>query len=201
MENIMTKFFKSSILSSIGFAILGGLLFFQSEITIISISYVIGGILVAIGVITILKYIKNKKEGIENEIDILYGLVTSILGVLVITNPEAIASVIPFIIGFIMIISSAMKIQYSFELKNKNSSIWISTFVISTIAFICGLLLIFNPFKGAVYITRIIGIFIFTYAILDLISTLRIKRNINSIHKSLEEKVKEANVVEEKEEK
>jgi uncharacterized membrane protein HdeD (DUF308 family) len=49
MSELMNKVFKSSLFSSIGLAILGLLLIFQSEITIMSISYIVGAILVALG--------------------------------------------------------------------------------------------------------------------------------------------------------
>ena len=62
MGNFISKIFKSSILGSIGLIVLGMLLVFQSEATIISISYIIGGILVAIGALAILRFIKNAKE-------------------------------------------------------------------------------------------------------------------------------------------
>ena len=42
MNNFMSKFFKTSVFSAIGLAILGILLVFESELTIVSISYVIG---------------------------------------------------------------------------------------------------------------------------------------------------------------
>ena len=54
MENLMKRFFRSSIISSIILIALGLLLIFQSEATIMMISYVIGGILIAIGVLLIL---------------------------------------------------------------------------------------------------------------------------------------------------
>ena len=111
MRNILSKFTKSSIISSIaliGFAIM---LIAQSEATIIGISYVIGGILVAIGVLAEIQYIKNIKDNVA-DLDVVYGIVCVILGVLVITHPTAIASVIPLVIGFIIVVNSAIKLQF-----------------------------------------------------------------------------------------
>ena len=51
MERIMSRFFKSSIISSLALVALGILLIIESEATIITISYVIGGFLIALGVI------------------------------------------------------------------------------------------------------------------------------------------------------
>ena len=197
MGNFISKIFKSSILGSIGLIVLGMLLVFQSEATIISISYIIGGILVAIGALAILRFIKNAKEKGKRDLDIVYGIVTIILGIIVIRSPHAIASIIPFIIGFIIIINRATKLQYSFELKKNNNDLWKSTMILAFITTICGLILILNPFKGAEFITKIVGILILIYSILDIISTITIKNTVNKIHNAIEENIVDAQIIEE----
>ena len=197
MGNFISKIFKSSILGSIGLIILVTLLVFKSEATIISISYIIGGILVAIGALAILRFIKNTKEKGKRDLDIVYGIVTIILGIIVIRSPHAIASIIPFIIGFIIIINSATKLQYSFELKKNNNDLWKSTMILAFITTICGLILILNPFKGAEFITKIVGILILIYSILDIVSTITIKNTVNKIHNAIEENIVDAQIIEE----
>ena len=198
MDNLMKNLMKSSLLSSIALAILGVLLIFQSEITIVTISYVLGAFLVAIGVIAILNYKKDLDAGNKNDLNIIYGIVSAILGIVVISNPEGIASIIPFVIGVIIILNSGTKIQYSMELKKENNDLWKSTLILSLITFLCGILLIFNPFKGAVFITKVVGILILAYAILDIASTLVIRNTFKEIHTAIEEGIVEAEVVEEK---
>jgi uncharacterized membrane protein HdeD (DUF308 family) len=196
MNNLMAKIFKSSMLSSIALAILGALLIFQSEITIISISYVIGGVLVAIGVLAILKYLANLNKNTKNELDIVYGIVSAILGIVVINNPKAIASIIPIVAAFIIIITSANKLQYGLELKVNGNNLWKSTIIISIITIICGILLIF--------ITKVVGTLILIYAILDIISTLTIKNTVKQLHEALEETmtdIQDAEIIEEQDEK
>ena len=50
----------SSLISSIVFLLFGLILFFNPEVTISSISYILGGILIIIGFINFLKYVLNK---------------------------------------------------------------------------------------------------------------------------------------------
>ena len=199
MSSLMSKIFRSSIFSSISFAILGILLIFKAEITVVSISYVIGGLLAAIGMLAILRSQKDNDQ--KNELDIVYGIVSIVLGIVVISNSKAIASIIPFAVGFIILVNSAFKIQYSIDLKKRDNKIWKSTLIASLIEFLCGILLIFNPFKSAVFVTKAIGIIILIYSILDLISTISIQRTIKKVQNAIEEKVLEAKVIEEKEDK
>ena len=57
----------------------------------------------------------------------------------------------------------------------------------------------FNPFTGAVLLTRIVGAIILVYALLDIISSLVIRKNVIKIQKALDESTtNEAEVVEEK---
>lgn len=200
MGDFMKNFFKSSLFSSIGLAILGILLIFQSELTIVSISYVIGAVLIIIGILAIFRYIKGLNEKSKTELDIVYGVVCAILGVIVIGNPQAIASIIPFVVGLIIVISSAAKLQYSLELKTNNNNLWKSTMIISIITMIFGVLLLFNPFKGVVFITKVIGILILSYSILDMISTMTIKNTVKQIHEAIEEHIVEAEIIEETDE-
>lgn len=196
----MSKILKSSIWGSIALIILGILLFFKSEATIVSISYVIGAILIAIGVIALLKYINNINKDIKNELDIVYGIVTIILGIIVICNPKAIASIIPFVLGVLIVINSTIKLDYSFRLKKMGSNLWSSTLIVSLITLVCGVFLIFNPFAGAEFITKVIGIVLFIYGILDIIATLKISRVIKQTvneeknNKKIEDTVKNEDI-------
>ena len=197
METLMKKFFRSSLISSITLLIIGILLILQSEITIITISYIIGTLLIALGAIAIIKFIKNINNIAREDLDIVYGTVTIILGVIVIYNPEAIASIIPIIIGIGIVISSATKLQYAIELKDNLNGQWKTTLIFSIVSAICGVVLICNPFKGAVIIMQIIGGVIVAYSILDIISTNNKKKNVSAIHQAIDGTINDAEVVNE----
>ena len=201
MDKLFKKFFRSSMITSLVLIAFGVMLIMKSEATIITISYVLGGILVALGVLAVIKFIQGTNKENKNELDIVYGVVTVILGVLIITHPQAIASIIPLVLGVAIIISSSTKLQYAFELKANKNNLWKVTMIVSIISTLCGVLLLFNPFKGAVIFTQLVGGFIIAYAVLDIISTMTIRRNFKKIHKAIESVVTDAEVVEEKEEK
>ncbi len=201
MEKVLKAFYKSSLITSFILLVLGILLIFESEATIISISYIIGGCLIAAGLTAIINFFRTKMKDSFSELNIVYGVVTATAGLLIIMNPQVIGSFIPIVIGIGIIINSAMKLQYAFELKNIHNKMWKTTMLISIISTLCGIILLFNPFAGAVILTKIIGGFIITYAILDIFSTYTIKKNVVTIKKTLENEVLEAEVVEEKQKK
>ena len=201
MKTLMNKIFKSSILGALALVVLGILLIFESEATIVTISYVIGGILVAIGVLALLKFYKEVKENDDTGMDLVYGIISIILGIVVISNPKAVASIIPIIMGLLIILNSGTKLQYSIELKKNNNNLWKSTMILSLISTLCGVLLIFNPFKGAAFLTRLIGFLILLYAILDTISTMAIKNTVKKIKTAINDGIEDAKILEVKEKK
>ena len=197
MEKLMKKFFRSSLITSLFLIALGLLLIFQSDAVIYSISYIIGGSLIAIGVLAVIKFIQSTNNEQKAELDIVYGIVSVILGVIVIKNPEAIASIIPAILGIGIVISSATKLQYAFELKANGNHLWKTTMVISLISTLCVIVLLFNPFKALTSFTKVVGIFIVIYAALDMISTFTIKRNVKLFQQTMKEGITEALIVKE----
>lgn len=199
----MKNLLKSSIITSLLLMVLGILLVFESEATIFTISYIVGAILICAGVYALIRFFTNSKKSsnVTLGLDVLYGVVTIILGILIIKNPEAIGSLLPIVLGIAIIVSSANKIQYAFNLKNSDNGLWKTTMIISVIGTICGVVLLFNPFAGAVLIMKIVGIFIIIYAILDTLSTFIIKRNVEEFKNIIDSqslKVEEAEVVEER---
>ena len=204
MNSFTKKGFTSSIITSIILAVLGILLIVATEATIISISYIIGGILILLGFFGLVDYIRKIDTETKTSVDLVYGIVTVILGVLIVMNPKAIASIINYVLGIIIVISSAVKLNYAIQLKGNNNSLWKSTIIFSLITTICGLILIFKPFTGAIVATKIIGIIVLIYAILNIISTFTIRKEVLRLHKALtdannEKITREAEVVEETE--
>jgi len=170
-----------SLISSGVILVLGLLLFFKSSVTLMGISYIFGGLIIAIGVLAIVRFISNNHSDISNQLNIIYGIICIISGIFFIEKPEIIGSIIPVVMGIGIIISSSLKIQQSFNLRSLNSSYFFWSFVTALLSLICGVVLLFNPFKGAVIITKVIGIFLVIYAILDICNTIVLKKSGVSI--------------------
>ncbi len=197
-----------SLISSAVILVLGLLLFFKSSVTLMGISYIFGGLIIAIGVLAIIRFISNDHSDISNQLNIIYGIICIISGIFFIEKPEIIGSIIPVVMGIGIIISSSLKIQQSFNLKSLNSSYFFWSFVTALLSLICGVVLLFNPFKGAVIITKVIGIFLAIYAVLDICNTIVLKKSGVSISistvddndtksKSKHKKTKDAKIIKE----
>ena len=176
------KLFLMSILSSIFFIIVGLFLIMKPDTTMAIISYAIGSLIMVSGTIFLIKYFTNRNGYTMLSGELILGVICVIVG--------ALASVIHFILGMWIIISSVTKIQYAFQLKAYNNKAWIPTMILAAITFIWGLLLLFDPFEGAMLITQIIGMFILVYAILDLVEVFIIRKNLRDIKDGIIEIIK-----------
>ena len=195
MNKMINVFVKSTIITSLFLLALGILLIVKSDATIMMVSYVIGAVLIALGVLAVINFLRSKSE--LYHLDIVYGIVTIILGVLVIDNPKVIGSIIPFVVGVGILINSGTKLKYALDLRDNKEEVWKYTLIVAIISAILGVLLVFNPFKATSLIVQIIGIVICVYALLDIVSTILLKKRFTK-----KGEIKEADIkmIEDKEE-
>lgn len=179
MKEMIRKVFTLSIFSSILFIVIGLLLFFKPGDTLKTISYVIGGLILVFGIFGVARFTKSEKKGLN--FDLIYAILSFIAGLIIIFNPEALASIIPIVLGIWIVINSAIKIQYSFYIKSATSNKWKATLIMSLITLVCGIVLLFNPFKAASYVAQAVGLFIMVYAIIDLVESFMLKTKQNNI--------------------
>ena len=79
MEKETKGIFKTSLLSTFCFIVMGLFLIFKSSSTIEIISYILGGFIIALGVTSFIRYYRNKEERLFR-FDIVYGIISSLMG-------------------------------------------------------------------------------------------------------------------------
>ena len=188
MENLEVKIKKmniTSILFSIIFILIGSFLLARPEDAIHLVSYALGIILIAWGVISVVSFFTDKESQNYLEFGFILGVFVLIFGIIILVKPDTIASIIPLLLGIWMLINGVTKLSYSLTLNNNKSAL--SSIIISLIIVLLGILLIINPFHGAQKLVQILGISILLYSLLDLIECFSIKRVIKK-SKKLENK-------------
>lgn len=123
------------------------------------------GVIIIVGaVLSIINTFKNNSPSLE----IIYGILIGILGIVFLVNPEVIASIIPLILGIWITLKSLFKLRMLYAFKNNSGIDFMKPLIINILMLILGIVLIFNPFSGAEALIRIIAIFILFYSILDI---------------------------------
>ena len=126
----------------------------------------------------------------------IIGVFCLVCGIILIASPDFVKSILPFIIGIVIIIDSAFKLMTSFEIKNTTREGWIGVLVLSVIGLVFGFLIVFNAGAAADFVVRIIGVSLIIEAIENLCATAVVSGKFRSIKKSLGKKTIEGEFTE-----
>ena len=177
MKDMLKKMFTLSIFSSIILIVIGLLLFLKPDGALKTLAYIIGGLILVFGIFGVARFSKSEKKGLN--FDLVYAILSFVAGLIIILNYETLMSIIPIVLGIWIVINSAIKIQYSFYIKSDTNKKWVATLVMSLVTLVCGIILLFNPFGIVKTVTRVVGLFIIIYAVIDLIESFMLKTKNN----------------------
>lgn len=163
---------KDSLFKSILFLILGIILFTNPGGILKFLSYIVGGILLIIGVFNILSYYKTlKKLNIEETKKLISGIVVIVLALVVVLFSSFVETTIRLIFGGWIIYSGVSKLIEAINIKNDKVTFYV-TLGISILMIICG----FYIALTANLVFSLLGLFIMAYAILDIVSYIMKKK-------------------------
>lgn len=168
MRDMFKKSGYISLLSSILFLILGILLINNPAGVAQFVSYIIGIILIIMGIYKIISYFTSKDAYIFYDYNLIYGSLCVILGILVILCGGAIASFFRIAIGIWIILSGISRINLSFKIKDTGVNYWFLSLLISILILIAGIYVMFAP--GTILIT--LGVVLVIYSIMDIIENI-----------------------------
>lgn len=179
MEQFFKKIGWTSIITSIGFAILGLIIAFYPNTTFQIISNVLGSILIAYGVIKLIEYFKMKDVNSIYSTEMSFGVISALLGIVIIVCSNAIGTMIRILIGIWIVYSGIMRLGVAIKLQrfDSNNKIWLAGLIIALIMLVCGMYIITSP--GA--IMMYIGIIMVIYAVMDIIEEFIFMNNIKDI--------------------
>src|SRR5699024_3065798 len=109
--------------------------------------------------------------------DIALGIISILIGLVVIVYSSTIENLFRIMIGIWIIYSGFTRLTLSFKLKNVNERIWAFVLILSILMIIGGIYVTFYP--GALMIT--VGIILLIYAVMDLIESFIFMRNIKDM--------------------
>lgn len=162
------RFEKSSIIISILFFLLGLILFIDFNKVINFVSYVLGTIIIALGVYKLWSYYRKK---LNNEItdynEFGFGVVDLILGVLIIVLAEAFTTILRFFVGGYILLAGINRFVQTMSNNELKRNKFISLLIMSIIVIGLGVYTILN--KNSL---DIIGLLIMIYSIIEIIESI-----------------------------
>lgn len=177
IEKIFKKTGWISILTSIIFAVLGGILIWKPNETIKVISYILGSIFIIIGIAKTINYFLSKGKYELYNYNLVFGLMAVVLGIVTICCSDTIGAIFRIIIGIWIVYSSLVRFNLSLKLKSMDVKMWIYSLILAMLMFVCGLFIALN--SGSVVMT--IGIVMVIYSIIDIVEDVIFMKNVKEI--------------------
>ena len=179
IENVYNRMIIYSLITAILSIIVGLVLIFLPAVSNKVVGIIIGVIILAYGITAIYKYFHRDGAKIYT-LNIIFGVLYSILGVVIILYPYSVMSFVTVCLGLFVIINGATKINYGIWLKRGNEDSWLVTLVTGIFLVVLGIMLVFNPFS-ALTLTQISGAFLIIVGILNVSDTILFKKRSKEI--------------------
>lgn len=190
MINYFKKMKANDLISSLVFVVIGLVLLIWPGTSTQVVCMVLGGVLLAYGVIQIVMYLFAKEKTLYHQGMLILGIILSVIGAWILLKPEMIIAAVPVIMGIIIVMHGVHNIVQGLQLKGMDYEKWWIAFALGIVTVALGSILIYNPFSVVNTVVRVIGAFL----IYDGISRIWIVSRVSK-SKKLKEKIVDVEAV------
>ena len=169
------------ILLAVIFIALGIVLILWPGATMKTICYLLAAMLLAIGVVSLINYLRKDISGIIYRYDLVVGLCAILGGILVIVKVDKLTDLIPAVLGFLVTMIGIMKMQNSVDMLRLGHGTWHVAFAMAIVNIVAGIVLLMNPFEAAQILIMCLGIALVYSGITDLYVTISISRRLSRL--------------------
>ena len=177
---IMADFFKRSkstvIIMALITLILGLILLIWPRAAALTICIILGWAMIAAGVVGVIMYFINRKNGQGGAIMLILGAISLIWGILIVCKPAFWVAFLFIIFGILLIFHGCCNFGDGIEMKRTGFSKWWVAIILGVITVVLGILAIIMPFAAATAVTIYCGIALIFDAIKDLIIVARFSK-------------------------
>lgn len=146
MKSVIQDMKHNYFINAVIMVILGIVLVIWPHILGVMLCYLLGGALIVMGVFQLISFLRGERLGFYNKFVMMMGIVLVLLGIWICAQPRIVLSIIPVVVGIIVLIHGLMDIQYTLDIKKAGSEKWWIALIAAVLTLIVGLLLVLNPF-------------------------------------------------------
>lgn len=165
VDDMKHNYFISALLT----VVVGLVLVLWPELTGKILCYILGGAIILMGVIQTIVFLRGERIGLVPKFTAVMGLVLIILGIWVCVRPQIVLSIIPVVIGIMMVVHGIMDLQYTVDIKNTGVQRWWIALIAAILTLAIGVFLILQPFLAFELTMMVIGFGLLYDGISDLI--------------------------------
>lgn len=179
IENVYNRMIIYSLITAILSILVGLVLIFLPAVSNKVVGIIIGVVILIFGINSVYKYFHRDGAKIYS-LNIVFGVLYSILGVVIILYPYSVMEFVTVCLGLFIIINGATKVNYGLWLKRGSEDSWLVTLVTGIFLVVLGIMVVFNPFS-AFTLTQLSGAFLIIVGILNVSDTILFKKRAKEI--------------------
>ena len=165
VEGMKKNYFISAILT----IALGAVLVIWPDWSGRILCYLLGAALILMGGIQLIVCIRAERIGFYSKFSMLMNIILILLGVWVCIRPDTVLSLVPVIIGIVMLIHGCMDLQFTMDIKHAGSGKWWIALIFALVTLTLGVFLVMHPFLAFEITMLIIGMGLLYDGISDLV--------------------------------
>ena len=178
----INNYIYASIVLSLIFIAIGVMCLIKPDISFDVISFVLTIIFIVNGILLLVADFRSRSIFMSN---FLSGVLSLVIGIVLLIHPNALKTILPFIVGIWFIVSALANMKFSFYLKNESTTYMILTIIMAIISIVCGFILIVKPLESLDVLIMTLGITFIIHSLSNIIDMFVIKKYINKIVKNI----------------
>lgn len=143
--------------------------------------YILGTILMVVGVVRIVCYFQRGISVLWHHYELPLGLLDGLVGVYFLSHPANVLLILPIVVGIMIIVDSVFHLQTALELRGIGAKRWWLVFVFAMVSILVAIGLIRNPFEGSMTLMVYLGISLVIDSIQSLYYIHQVARDIRRL--------------------
>ncbi len=135
--------------------------------------YVIGALMIAFCVITVLGELRRKNMNI---ITVMISIMIAAIGIVIIANPALVSSIIPVTFGLVLLVDGVINIRHAIGMKRYKERTWGPMLVMGLITLVLGVFILVHPYGTAQLAFRVLGAALIYNGISDIFILYNVNR-------------------------
>ncbi|MBR3236794.1 DUF308 domain-containing protein [Candidatus Saccharibacteria bacterium] len=173
----------SAAIESLAILILGILFIAWPDTMVRVVSYVVGTIFIVKGSFQVITYFMEKGQNDFFNNNLLFGVISILIGITALVIGEDIANVFRIIVGIWMIYESLIRVNTAIKLSSAGISIWKYVMLLALVVMVLGIFVTFND------VTTVIGWMMIIAGLVGILGDIMFIQQINSLVEKITQKL------------
>lgn len=152
--------------------VIGGCLIIWPEMSLSVFCVVTGIAMIIFGIVKLLGYFSKDLYRLAFQFDLALGIISVLFGIVIVIHPRNLITFVPVIMGIFVMLDGVFKIQTALDARQFGLKAWWIVLALAICSGGFGLLLIVNPFEGAVALMILLGVTMVVDGIQNLLVVL-----------------------------